>query len=966
MNDSAFLKFTLLNIFLLFFGIAITKAQKVIFPRDFSPTEGLITPQEKPYRDEVCLNGYWELQCVPVPSSWKGGTGIAPELPAPQADKWETVKIKIPSAINVNDWGRGSNVGEGTRNPYTPSSVYYPSYPDNWKHTRMGWLRKNFRVPAGWNGKRLLLHFEAVAGDCVLLVNGKEVCHNFDSHLPFNADISDYVNRDADNELLVGVRHTKLFDKSHPVYTKMGAIYPTGSNTDDLIGIWQDVYLFGVPEVRITDVFVQPWVDRNKLVLEIALTNLSSKNKKIALNGVVKEWVNHAGKDVLTAPEINWSLGETALTIPSEPITLRAGESKTVTVRQKVNNNLKYWTPDTPNLYTLLLSLGDKKQTYDCKATRFGWRQLKLVGDEFQLNGKKIQCFGDIQHPFSAYICSRRFAYAWYQMIKDFGGNAVRPHAQPWPRVYYDLADEMGLMVLDETALFGSSIRLNFEEDLTWQRSHEHLKRLILRDRNHPSVIGWSAGNETFAIALLNKPTKEVAAVWDDKLVELTLSAKKIDSTRDFITLDGDRDMDGRLPVWSKHFSHGLKLEDLPKDLNKPLIVGESGATYYGRPIQLYPFIGERAFLSYEGRSEALAIDVYQNVKQMALPYLSYYSPSEVCWFGLEHMNLGYHDFNRLPDMTDGVFAGKLYEEGKPGYQYERVPPYVTTFNPGLDPQLPLYKPLPMFKALQAALKGGTWAPYKEVKHPAKPEMPLPLYKAAYMLGTVRPELLDFLAKVGVSLIDTPQKANLWIIDVENVTAEDLQKLQPVLKKWQKKGGMLLALSSGSKLSDAFCKWLPEDVKLTDRRASALETNKNTAWGSYFELPDLYFGEMDGDRYILKHGMTGELIEKGNTVFSASRTDWTLFNNTPEHWKCAQVVLYEALKKPEGAALATYAFGNVNMVLSVIDYRLWTKETSAFWKSLFKVMGIEVDKADTQNGNTKKKEHDLLMDGPTD
>lgn len=116
------------------------------------------------------------------------------------------------------------------------------------------------------------------------------------------------------------------------------------------------------------------------------------------------------------------------------------------------------------------------------------------------------------------------------------------------------------------------------------------------------------------------------------------------------------------------------------------------------------------------------------------------------------------------------------------------------------------------------------------------------------MLGTVRPELLDFLAKVGVSLIDTPQKANLWIIDIENVTAEDLQKLQPVLKKWQKKGGMLLALSSGSKLSDAFCKWLPEDVKLTDRRASALETNKNTAWGSYFELPDLYFGEMDGDR----------------------------------------------------------------------------------------------------------------------
>ena len=111
----------------------------------------------------------------------------------------------------------------------------------------------------------------------------------------------------------------------------------------------------------------------------------------------------------------------------------------------------------------------------------------------------------------------------------------------------------------------------------------------------------------------------------------------------------------------------GLKLEDLPRNLDKPLVVGESGATYYGRPIQLYPFVGEKAFLSYEGRSEALAIDVYQNVRQMALPYLSYYSPSEICWFGLEHMNLGYHDFNRLPNLTDGIFAGKPYKEGKPG-----------------------------------------------------------------------------------------------------------------------------------------------------------------------------------------------------------------------------------------------------------------------------------------------------------
>ena len=108
------------------------------------------------------------------------------------------------------------------------------------------------------------------------------------------------------------------------------------------------------------------------------------------------------------------------------------------------------------------------------------------------------------------------------------------------------------------------------------------------------------------------------------------------------------------------------------------------------------------------------------------------------------------------------------------------------------------------------------------------------------------------------------------------------------------------------------------------------------------------------------------LVEKGNAIFRASRTDWNLFNNVPEHWKCAQVVLYEAMEKPEGAALVTYPLDKVNLVLSAIDYHLWTKETDVFWRTLFKVMGIGIDKKDVQNRNAKKKEHDLLMDGPTD
>ncbi|GAB6010684.1 glycoside hydrolase family 2 protein [Viscerimonas tarda] len=954
------------------FILQTANAQGVKYQRDLSPAEGLITPQEKPYREEICLNGYWELQPVALPAGWKQGTGVPPELTKPVAGKWDPTRIKIPSAINVNDWGRGLKVGEGTNSPYAPSTVYFPSYPEHWSNTRMAWLRKNISIPTSWTGKRLIVHFEAVAGECVVYLNGKEAGKNFDSHLPFEVDITDYVAATGTNELLLGVRHSKLFDKSHPEYTKFGATYPHGSNTDDLIGIWQDVFLFAVPEIRVGTVFVKSWLDKDELELEVQVINQSNKKRKVSLNGDIKEWINKANqKNELLAAEISWELGNTALTVSSEAIDLQAGETKTVTIRTKVNGSLKKWSPDAPDLYTLLLNVKEKKNVYDCQATRFGWRQFTISGSDFLLNGEKIQCFGDIQHPFSAYICSRRFAWAWYRMIKDFGGNAVRPHAQPWPRVYYDLADEMGLMVLDETALFGSSIRLNLEEDITWQRTYEHLGRLIQRDRNHPSVVGWSAGNEMFAIALLNKPSKEVAAKWDDKLAELALSIKKLDPTRAFITLDGDRDMDGRLPVWSKHFGHGLRTGDLPQGLNKPLIVGESGATYYGKPIQLYPFAGDKAFESYYGRSEALAIDAYQNAVEMAKPYLAYYSPSEVCWFGIEHMNLGYHDYSRLPNLRDGIFAGKPYEEGKPGYQYERIPPYVTTFNPGLDPNLPLYKPLPMFEALKAALSKSTpqpcaWDKFTEILPPAKPGLPAEKYQKSYFIGKDDSQLKEHLIKTGVQFVSGKETSNLIIIDAASIKTVDILNAKKTIDRIKKDGGLILVMLHDKAISPAVNDFLPEKMEITAREATAMEYGKDTAWKKYFGLPDLYFAEMEGDRKIQKVGLAGEFVKQGSVIFTASRTDWSLFNSNPENRKCAQVVLYEHLIKPEGAALVSHPLEKGEIVLSAIDYTLDTKETAAFWKNFYPVLGIGLYDSDNGKASNKKTEHDLLLDGPVD
>src|ERR1700748_2065634 len=128
----------IISTLLIFFAVMHVQGQGVVYHGNLSPAEGMVKPQEQPYRQELCLNGKWDFQPVPVPATWVDGKGIAPELTLPINDKWDNVSIKIPSPWNVNDWGGGSHTGKGTNLPYAPSSVYYPSYPQSWINQRMG------------------------------------------------------------------------------------------------------------------------------------------------------------------------------------------------------------------------------------------------------------------------------------------------------------------------------------------------------------------------------------------------------------------------------------------------------------------------------------------------------------------------------------------------------------------------------------------------------------------------------------------------------------------------------------------------------------------------------------------------------------------------------------------------------------------------------------------------------------
>ena len=180
------------------------QAQPLRFARDFAALEGYVKPQEVPWRQELCLNGSWQFQPVAIPRGYQRNQGIPPELPPPGAD-WEPTPIRIPSPWNANTYGCGRDVGAGTKHPYWPDSVWFPSYPKTWDGVQMGWLRRRFIIPRTWQNDRIWLHFEAVAGGCQILVNGQPAGTHFEYFLPFQMDITALVNRTGTNELCVGI-----------------------------------------------------------------------------------------------------------------------------------------------------------------------------------------------------------------------------------------------------------------------------------------------------------------------------------------------------------------------------------------------------------------------------------------------------------------------------------------------------------------------------------------------------------------------------------------------------------------------------------------------------------------------------------------------------------------------------------------------------------------------------------------
>ena len=603
---------------------------KLVYNFPFAPSEGLVNRTEKEYRKEVCLNGYWDFQPVALPGSYVQGKGIAPELPLPKEGAWSKTRIKIPSPWNINSFANRDVEGPDHRN--------YPSYPKEWEQVKMAWMKKMITIPADWDGQQIKLYFEAVSGYTEIYINKEKVGENFDIFLPFSVDITDKVNAGETAEVWVGVRSQSLFENNSTIGRR---IVPAGSMWGyHIAGIWQDVYLLALPKVHVEDVYVKPLVSKNMLELEVTVQNNTEKKVDLQIQGKINEWVNLAGTDINSAPVPAWELGQEALKVAPVKVAIPANASSKVVLQVPVSGELNYWTPEQPNLYAVLLSLQAKKETLDMKYERFGWREWTLQGTTQYLNGKPYQLRGDSWHFMGIPQMTRRYAWAWFTAIKGMNANAVRPHAQIYPRFYMDVADEMGICVLNETANWASDGGPKLDSELFWEASKEHLKRFVLRDRNHASVFGWSISNENKPVILhvYNRPElmPQQKKAWEDWRDIVRAN----DPTRPWISADGEDDGDGILPVTVGHYGDMNSMKHWV-GIGKPWGIGEHSMAYYGTPEQVAKYNGERAYESQLGRMEGLANECYHLLANQRNMGASYSTVFNMAWYALKPLPLG-------------------------------------------------------------------------------------------------------------------------------------------------------------------------------------------------------------------------------------------------------------------------------------------------------------------------------------
>lgn len=423
---------------------------------------------KEPMKLRSSLNGDWQFHYAVNPSV-RPSTFYQKDF---DCSGWDY--ISVPGHIQLQGYGKPQYVN--TMYPWDGhQDIRPPEIPTD--HNPVGSYVKYFTVPANLEGSPLYISFQGVESAFYVWLNGTFIGYSEDSFTPAEFELTPYLT-DGENKLAV-----EVYQRS------------TGSWLEDqdfwrFSGIFRDVYLYSVPTIHVTDIHVRPELNDTYTLGSLA-ANVKLEGK--AVSKIAAELTDKNGKTLSSA----------------------AGTEQTNnwTIQMDVENP-ELWSAENPYLYTLYVSVFDESgELIEVVPQKLGFRHFELKDKVMRLNGERIVFKGVNRHEFNprhGRAISKEDMLWDIKTLKEHNINAVRTSHYPNQSLWYELCDEYGVYVIDE---------MNLETHGSWQKMGavepswnipgnkpewqdivmDRAISMVERDKNHPSILIWSCGNESYA-----------------------------------------------------------------------------------------------------------------------------------------------------------------------------------------------------------------------------------------------------------------------------------------------------------------------------------------------------------------------------------------------------------------------------------------------------------------------------------
>lgn len=437
-------------------------------------TEFFNTPWVQTQSSRVkLLNGTWKFNFVDEPSKrptdfYQEGYDVSSWDDITVPSNWEMQGYDMPLYVNVA-------YPHATNPPYIRRHPSYSDYGVN----PVGSYVTSFTVPEEWNNHTLLLNFGGIYSAAYVWVNGQFVGYTQGANTDHEFDITAMARKGA-NTLAV------------QVFRWCDGSYLEDQDMFRMSGIYRDVTLTAVPRTFIRDHYITSKLEENAgyrsgtFNVELAVDNRSDAASTVSAH---VQLLDPTGK---VAHEFS----------PQTVSALATGSEQKLTFTTSLSN-LQLWTAETPHLYTVLVSLTDNNgNEIEAFSTKYGFRHIEQVGKFIHINGKKVFFKGTNRHdshPLYGRALTTEVMLKDVTMLKQNNINTLRTSHYPNAAKMYAMLDHYGIYVMDEADVECHALT-SLSSNTSWRDAFvDREQRMVLRDRNHPSVIFWSLGNESAA-----------------------------------------------------------------------------------------------------------------------------------------------------------------------------------------------------------------------------------------------------------------------------------------------------------------------------------------------------------------------------------------------------------------------------------------------------------------------------------